>query len=181
MNLLVISTSLNPDSRSRVMAREARGQLELLGATVDFLDLQKTPLPLCDGDATYSDPAVKAVSRRVAVADGIIMAIPVYNYYASAAGKNLIELTGNSWEDKVVGFLCAAGGDSSYMSVMSLANSLMLDFRCVIVPRFVYALGSDFESDSVSSAEVRRRISELAQTVHRFAAALGKKGDPSTR
>jgi hypothetical protein len=67
------------------------------------------------------------------------------------------------------------------MSVMSLANSLMLDFRCVIVPRFVYALRSDFESDSVSSAEVRRRISELAQTVHRFAAALGKGGDPSRK
>jgi FMN reductase len=38
--------------------------------------------------------------------------------------------------NKVVGFLCAAGGKSSYMSVMRLANSLMLDFRCLIIPHF---------------------------------------------
>ena len=71
----------------------------------------------------------------------MIVAAPVYNYDVSASAKNMIELTGNAWEDKMVGFLCAAGGMSSYMSVMAYANSLMLDFRCVIIPRFVYATG----------------------------------------
>ncbi len=56
----------------------------------------------------------------------------------------MIELAGSAWEDKIVGFLCAAGGMSSYMSVMAYANSLMLDFRCVIIPRFVYATGDIF-------------------------------------
>ena len=37
---------------------------------------------------------------------------------------------------------------SSYMSVMAYANSLMLDFRCVIIPRFVYATGSAFAEGS---------------------------------
>ena len=59
----------------------------------------------------------------------------------------MIELTGSSWEDKIVGFLCAAGGTTSYMSVMAYANSLMLDFRCVIIPRFVYATGNAFDDD----------------------------------
>ena len=39
----------------------------------------------------------------------IVLATPVYNYHVSAATKNLIELTGSAWEDKLVGFLCAAG------------------------------------------------------------------------
>jgi FMN reductase len=75
----------------------------------------------------------------------------------------LIELTGDSWEDKVVGFLCAAGGASSYMSLMSLANSLMLDFRCLIIPRFVYATRSDFSGDKVPTDEVKGRVARLAQ------------------
>jgi FMN reductase len=63
----------------------------------------------------------------------------------------------------VVGFLCAAGGASSYMSVMSLADSLMLDFRCLIIPRFVYATRNDFSDAKVPTEEVKGRIARLAQ------------------
>ena len=90
----------------------------------------------------------------------------------TAAVKNLIELTGDAWENKVVGFLCAAGGMNSYMSVMSLANSLMLDFRSLIVPRFVYATGEAFADDGITDAEVIRRVAELARTTAQLAGAL---------
>jgi hypothetical protein len=58
------------------------------------------------------------------------------------------------------------------MSVMSLANSLMLDFRCVIVPRFVYATGSAFQDGAISNGKVGKRIDELATELVRFAKAL---------
>ena len=79
----------------------------------------------------------------------------------------MIELTGKKWENKVVGFACAAGGRSSYMSVMGIANSLMLDFRCLIVPRFVFATGDDFASDRtpemyIKSETIQERLAELA-------------------
>ena len=64
--------------------------------------------------------------------------------------KNMIELTGSAWEDKIVGFLCAAGGHTSYMSVMSYANSLMLDFRCVIIPRFAFATSDAFDGERIT-------------------------------
>ena len=51
----------------------------------------------------------------------------------------------------------------SYMSIMSLANSLMLDFRCVILPRFVYATGSDFAGEKITNADVVRRLRQLAE------------------
>jgi FMN reductase len=92
------------------------------------------------------------------------MAVPIYNYDVNAAAKNLVELTGRSWTDKVVGFLCAAGGRSSYMAVMGVANSLMLDFRCLIIPRFVYADGSAFAGDGISDEKVQERVQELAET-----------------
>ena len=172
VRIALVSGSLNPESLSRQMAQHAEKALQALGADVDFMDLQQIQLPMCDGDSAYSDPEVEKTRSRIEVAKGILIAAPVYNFYLNAAVKNLIELTGSAWEDKAVGFLNAAGGYSSYMSVMSIANSLMLDFRCVIVPRFVYAVGSAFRDGAVSDGKVAERIDEVASELVRFASRL---------
>ena len=155
---LVISTSLRSGSLSRAMADQLVVEYAALGAKAEEIDLRKWPLPLCDGDAAYAEPSVEKLANHITAAGVVILATPVYNYHVSAATKNLIELTGSAWEDKLVGFLCAAGGASSYMSVMNVANSLMLDFRCLILPRFVYGVGSDFISTTQPGPELSRRI-----------------------
>jgi NAD(P)H-dependent FMN reductase len=132
------------------------------GVEAPLIDLRDSPLPFCDGESAYGHPSLAPLSKVVFEARVVIIATPIYNFDASAALKNLIELTGDSWENKVVGFLCAAGGAMSFMSIMSLANSLMLDFRCLIIPRIVYATRPDFTDGQVISAEVRKRIHELA-------------------
>ena len=58
------------------------------------------------------------------------------------------------------------------MSVMAYANSLMLDFRCVVIPRFVFATGDAFDDDNVIDAKVTRRIEQVAAELVRFATAL---------
>ena len=78
----------------------------------------------------------------------------------NAVAKNLIELTGQAWNEKLVGFISAAGGKGSYMSPMSFANSLMLDFRCIIIPRFVYADKTCFNNGKINDA-IKGRIEEL--------------------
>ena len=76
--------------------------------------------------------------------------------------KNVIELMGaEELNGKTVGFLVAAGGQRGYMGVLSLANSLMMDFRCWIVPRFVHATGADVKEGVVVSEEIRQRIEQL--------------------
>jgi len=174
MSYLVIAASLNPQSRSRILAQAARDAFQKQGEQAVLLDLAKRPLPLCDGDTAYADPDVQEVSRTVRSAEGILLATPIYNFDANAAAKNLVELTGNVWQDKVVGFLCAAGGKSSYMSVMSLANSLMLDFRCLILPRFVYATGEAFGNDAITDAEVQDRLNELVGALIKLSRATAR-------
>jgi FMN reductase len=105
-------------------------------------------------------------------ADGILVAAPVYNYDVAAAAKNMIELTGSAWEDKIVGFLCAAGGRGSYMSVMAYANSLMLDFRCVIIPRFAFATSDAFDGERISDKKITQRIKQVADELVRFTKSL---------
>ena len=169
---LVISTSGNPDSNSRRMGRAAFAHLQKHKVDCDWIDIREMDLPLCDADKCYDMPASKKLTAAVGNADGILIASPVYNYDVAAATKNMIELSGSAWEDKIVGFLCAAGGHASYMSVMSYANSLMLDFRCVIIPRFVFATSDAFDGDNIADKKVTARVEQVAKDLVRFTEAL---------
>ena len=60
------------------------------------------------------------------------------------------------------------------MSVMSLANSLMIDFRCYIIPKFVYATKHDFEDGKITNYDIKERIEELGKELVRVSNALGK-------
>jgi NAD(P)H-dependent FMN reductase len=180
MQIAVISCSLNPGSHSRILAHEAVRALGAQSVEARLVDLRDLDLPFCDGDAAYEAPGVEAITEQIRQASGIVLAAPVYNYDANAAAKNLIELTGDAWSEKPVGFLCAAGGRSSYMSVMGLANSLMLDFRCWIVPRFVYATRADFGEGSIVSEKIKERVGELVGTLVRLARGLELVEDESS-
>ena len=96
----------------------------------------------------------------------------IYNYDLNAAAKNLIELTGRSWTDKLVGMIVAAGGKSSYMSPISFMNTLMLDFRCIMIPRFVYADKECFRGSEISSERIKNKIQQLVDQSLKLSKAL---------
>jgi NAD(P)H-dependent FMN reductase len=173
MNILILSCSLHDDSKSRRLAEVLRTHWESSGAaTVEFLDLRDCDLPLCDGGSAYAHPATERLGQALATADAAVFAVPVYNFDINAAAKNAIELAGRQLTNKVAGFLCAAGGQMSYMSVMAAANSLMLDFRTVILPRFVYATGEDFEGDGKPDEAIRGRVARFGDEFLQLAAAV---------
>ncbi|HZN69612.1 MAG TPA: NAD(P)H-dependent oxidoreductase [Tepidisphaeraceae bacterium] len=175
MKIVVFSCSLNPDSSSYALAKQVVNDLAAAGPGVEtaLIDLREHTMPLCDGQ-TCTNRSVAELTDLVQSADAILLAAPIYNYDVNAAAKNLVEHTGSAWENKVVGFLAAAGGHGSYMSLMPLANSLMLDFRCLIIPRFVYATGSDFTGDRVTGPKILTRIAQLATETVRLARALAQ-------
>jgi len=173
MKVVVLSSSLNPRSRSRLLARRVETSLRHQGAEPQWLDLADVSLPLCDGGASYGHPDTVKVREILEPATAVVIATPVYNYSVAASLKNLIELGGTKvWSGKVVAFVCAAGGGSSYMAPMSLANSLMLDFRTFILPRFVYATGAAFDDDGVVDPAVKDRLDQLAADLLSVARAL---------
>src|SRR5436309_1232186 len=171
-NYLVISTSGNPDSNSRRLGRAAFAHLQKQKVDSAWIDISEMDLPLCDADKCYGMPGSKKLSAAIKAADGILVAAPVYNYDVAAAAKNMIELTGSASENKSVGFLCAAGGTASYISVIAYANSLTLDFRCVIIPRFVFATADAFDGDNISDKKIIRRTEIVADELVRFTKAL---------
>ena len=171
---LVLSTSLNPDSRSRTLATAAAAALAARQQPCELIDLQQCPLPPCDGGNCYGDPQVRWLAERIRAASGVLLASPIYNYDMAASAKNLIEVTGKAWSEKIVGFLVSAGGQGSWMSVMGMANSLMLDFRCLIIPRFVYVTESMMTSASPLDQAIVERIDRLAGDLVRLGEALAR-------
>lgn len=171
MKILILSTSLNARSKSHTLGLRIEEHLEAEGAETVVVELGGVGLPLCGMPGSFDDAQAMQLTERIREADGIIIASPVYNYDVNAACKNAVELTGVGWENKVVGFILVAGGQASYMSGLGLANSLMLDFRCVIVPRFVYATGEAFRDGALVDVKIDERLGRLARDVIRLAGA----------
>ena len=158
---LVISSSLHPESRSRILANYAFKAIEKSGEEVEFLDLAEIDLPRCDGGQCYADENAILVTNKIREAKGVLLAVPIYNYQAGSSAKNLLELSGKAWEDTVVGFLCAAGGRGSYMGIMSMANSLMLDFRTFVLPQYIYTTGEEVSGSHIDG-EIELRLERLS-------------------
>jgi len=177
MTITIFSCSMHPMSRSYVLARQAEENLKAHDVDVRFHDLRDYDLDFCGQPEARDNPDVKVLRDSVRDSAGILMAMPIYNFYVNAAAKNLIELTGRAWIYKLVGFMCAAGGQASYMSVMNIANSLMLDFRCLVVPRFVYATDDAFGNDRtedmfVEDEGILERLRELTDMTVKLATAV---------
>jgi len=176
MPLLCLSTSLQAESRSRILMRAAFEYLSRSQQSphpgAQWLDLADLDLAICDPHSAWEHEHTKRLQTAVAGADGILLGFGIYNYAPSAIAKTAVELADKAWLDKVVGFICAAGGDGSYMSAMPMAASLMLDFRCVIVPRFVYATGKAFNGDAIADEDLTARVRQLADELVRVTHAL---------
>ena len=170
--LTIVSASLHPNSKSRLLAKEAMSAAQELNIKAILVDLRDTPLTLCDGHESFSQPHVETLANTLRNSTAVLFASPVYNYDVSSALKNLIEHVGSELQEKVVGFLAAAGGQRSYMSALPFLNSLMLDFRTIIVPRHVHAGPESFGDDSITDFDTRERIKALVQYTNKLAQAL---------
>jgi NAD(P)H-dependent FMN reductase len=173
--LTIISSSLNVTSNSRLLAQHALEAARALAIEATVVDLRDFPLAVCDGDASFGQPHVEELTAMLRDSSSVIFTSPIYNYDVSAALKNLIEHVGGALTDKVVGFMCAAGGQRSYMAPLQFLNSLMLDFRSLIVPRFVYASRDAFQDGRIVEQGLDERIQELVAHTHQLACAIQKR------
>lgn len=146
------------------MAKYCEQRMRSGGQFVTLLDLGGHGGP----DGALEVENMQSVRSAFRQASHLVFAVPIHVYDVASPAKRLVErLSEAELGDRVVGFLCAAGGHRSYMSVMSFANSLMLDFRCWIAPRFVYATPEDFR-DQAFDATLVQRIDQLCRDLMAF-------------
>src|SRR5699024_10409370 len=147
--------SLDVNSKSRKLAQLAAKVLESEGHAAPLIDLADVSFPPFDNAAVFESVQFARFHELIDRADGIVLAFPIYNWAPPAQLKSLIEATGATgdgvntaaWFDKLVTFICAAGLAHSYMATGGIAQSLMLDFKCVINPYTGYFASEDWQSE----------------------------------
>jgi NAD(P)H-dependent FMN reductase len=171
LRLPVISCSLDPASSSRRLAEQSAALLTANGHQSEVVDLAAAALPAFDNDRVFDSDAFGALHGVIRESDGVVLAFPIYNWAPSSTVKALIEATGATgadrhaaWFDKVVTFVCAAGLPHSYMATGLLAQSLMLDFKCVVNPYTAYVSERDWEAGALTSDRAARLDKTI--TVH---------------
>lgn len=160
---LIISSSLNPSSKSINLANKINSIYHKLTENVELVDLRDYEIPLCNASTSFSNPSISFLNEKISNSKGIFVVSPIYNYDLNSSMKALIEGTGQSWRNKVVSLACVGGAHFSYMSPLSFINSLMLDFRCLILPNYVYCTEKDFVNNHIFNEDILGRISLLVK------------------
>ena len=169
MNLVVISAGTgNPSSTRRLTDRIAQKSLDALGeaATVSVIELG--PLAVDIARATVagfpSEPLQQAI-ERLANADGIIAATPVYKAGISGLFKSFVDLLDNDLIVAKPVLLAATGGTPRHALVIDdQLRPLFAFMRALTLPTSVYAAPEDWGSSSLGE-RLDRAATELAVMV----------------
>ena len=133
---------------------------------------KRTCLVAMRGVATENRRVV-SIAEKIKSASGVILATPVYNYSICSEAKKLSRTHWSGVERNACGGFCVRReAQGSYMAIMHLANSLMLDFRTFVLPRFVYATGESFAGSEITDNDLLDRIGQFANEMNRVSKAL---------
>lgn len=115
VKIVGINGSLRPNSYSAKALEIAATRVEVLGASVEILDVRTLNLPFCNGEKEYPDyPDVEKLRRTVKEADGLILATPEYHGSLSGVMKNALDLMSfDELSGKVTGLISVLGGQSN--------------------------------------------------------------------
>ena len=180
MKFTILSCSLRQDNRSRLLGQRVDALLRDYGHESRIIDAREYPLQPFDDLNVYRDENFELLYDAIKSANGVFIAAPVYNWSLGSVAKNIIESTGatgeggrrSAWFDQIVTFLCSGGLPHSYMAYGSLAQSLMLDFKCIVNPYAVYATDRDWDGEGGLSERLINRIRKTVDVKIELAEAL---------
>ncbi len=168
--VVLIQSSLNPDSNTAKMIQAASELLNARKISNEIIDLRDLELQFCDARSLseYNDDMQKAYST-LDQAQAMLFGMPVYCYSLSGALKNFIDITAGAMEKKVAGILCTAGGRASYMASADLEKILAFECHTTTIQPNVYTTYDDYTdgklTDKKALAKLTELIDRLAQTL----------------
>lgn len=171
--ILIVLGSTAPGGRLGTLADEAEAAATLAGADVTRCDLSVSRLPVMSTEDPEQPrlPAVSALRRQAAEADGFILITPEYHGNMSGALKNWFDFLYLELAGKFAGVIATTGGGGGDMSITAVKNSFnwchgfTLPFHAVGKP-------ADFEGDALISERLRDRIHRIGHDVVRYAPVI---------
>jgi len=139
--VVVVSSSLNQKSRSRIMARYAVESLATQGVHAELLDLAQIEIGLYP--ASSHQPALQEATAQFNAAHGWVLAAPIYNFGASGALLNFLHYALDSdfgrWKPFVL--MSSMGGQRSALALDHVARTLVYEVNGVQVGSTISNIG----------------------------------------
>jgi FMN reductase len=170
MNLVVISAGTgNPSTTRQLSDRLAQKSLEALGEGATASVIELGPLAVETARAAvagFPGPELQAAIDKLAAADAIIAATPVYKAGLSGLFKTFVDVLDNDLIVAKPVLLAATGGTARHALVIDdQMRPLFAYLRALTLPTSVYAAPEDWGSAELGS-RIERAATELAVLTH---------------
>ena len=186
LKLFAMAASLRKASFNRKLLAVAVGMARAAGAEVDHADFHEFDMPLYDADLQANSGLPKGaleLIRRTALADGLLIASPEYNYSLPGTLKNAIDWVSRSRPMPTRGksALLMAASNGRYGGIRGLWQlRIPLEGVGIFVYPDMFALsdaGSAFAEDgSLKDPVVAERLQKMMEGYLRAARALSQPG-----
>jgi len=164
LRILAVVGSLNSESVTRVVVREAARQLAARGCEVDLLCLLQEPLPLYNPDTAYDAASFPALKRRVDQADVVVLGTPDYHGSISSALKNFLDHFWREFAGKLFATIVA-----SHEKGLTATDQLRTVARQCYAWTLPYGVSFTAEEDvkegEVSSDTLARRLEMMTRDI----------------
>ncbi len=169
LRVLAVAGSLNKDSVTRVVVKEAARLLTARGCVVDVLDLLQEPLPLYNPDTAYDAASFPALKERVDRADVIILGTPDYHGSISSALKNFLDHFWHEFAGKC--FACIVASHEKGLTVTDQLRTVARQCYAWALPYGVsFVDNEDVKDGKIASESLAKRLDMMT----RDAAVYGK-------
>jgi NAD(P)H-dependent FMN reductase len=169
LRVAVVSTSMRPSSRSRILAEQIAVQIKSAGGHSQFIDLALTPLPMYHGGELTTEQA--EIVNSINQAEAYVFCVGVYNAGVNASAHNLMHwmLDSSSPKHKPFFLGVSAGSMSSLFSTEAFSRSLMHEINAVqVVPPCFVTEDSELTGDTGLSSSIAPRIERAVRVLLAF-------------
>ena len=188
--ILAFAGSTRKESFNRRLLSVAVSRAREAGLDVDHIELADYPMPIFNQDLEAEhgqDPNATRLRRKLADADGLLLACPEYNSSITPLMKNVIDWISRSeeggngvevYKGKKALLIGASpgplGGSRSMATVHSILDNIEVE---VMETRFSLPKAADAFTDDDELADEEQRM-QLSNTIDAFAAFA--RGEPAT-
>jgi FMN reductase len=172
--LMLIGAATPPGRLAAAIAVAAEAARAGGDATVDVLNLADAPVETCDGrPLEHYGAATRDAVARIASADAVLIAAPVYRASFPGVLKNLLDITPvEALQQKPVGIVAMGGSPHHYLAVDTQLRAVLTWFGALVAPTAVYLTGADFKDGQLASDNARGELSALPRTLVALAGRL---------
>jgi len=161
IKVLGVSSSMREFSFSAKALEIALNKAKENGAEIQFLNLQKTPLPMFYS-TTEKTENIRKVTEMVKWADAFILATPDYHGSMAGSMKNFLDYYWSEFAGKLFGYICAS--HEKGLTAMDQMRTAIRQCYGWSMPYGVSINGEeDFENGEIKNLQLKSRLEMLSR------------------